>query len=435
MQNFGTRLDFCRTPEVLRNAAMQRPLESKGFQPKSVIILRIFSEVTILSWGLGVFCDFLPNRNLVNFNPQVNQHDFILHCNRSWISNYEAQNLDKRKLTMPPQSSLHELYASSCGNRTSTSCLVFNRKSLYSGVKWQFYSVVSCFLLENKIESKRGVALLYYGVDIQLVNPSEAQKRYLRLAQTNIKSPLLALASRMNVRDFHSVQNISIFLPYAKLALEVANWLNKTVLPTDQWNIEHDVVLPGFHTCMFSSLLIATNRKNYFNISTRVFRSHHFDYNFAYCAPPNFERMVDFYILLYPFPNIMWICLLIALVLSMAVLLRKISGREIISTFLSLVSALVLMSVVFDKNVRLKHSALFMSWMFVAIVLNNLYTGILTSLLVKPLEEETFRELKDLVENNFTGIFPKYLPTQLLAVQEQIRFQSENKNQKYGFYR
>ncbi|CAL8108401.1 unnamed protein product [Orchesella dallaii] len=396
----------------------------------SLITNFIFFEVIIISLETGVFCDFLQNENTLNVNPQVNQLDFVLRCNRSWISNLEAQNLDKQKLSTPPQSRLHDLYSSSCQNWTSASCLVFNRKSLYSGVKWEFYSVVTCFLEESKVDSDSTVSLLYHGVDIQLVNPSEAQKRYVRLSQTNVKSPLLALARRMNRRDFYNVQNISFFLPYAKLALEVADWLNKTVLPTDQWNIEEDTVLSAFHTCMYSSLLLSTNRKNYFNISTRAFRTHHFDYNFAYCAPPNFKGMLDYSILLQPFQNIVWISLVVALVSSTAALLRKFSGREIISTFLSLVSALVSMSVVFDKNVRLKHSALFMSWMFVAVVLNNLYTGILTSLLVKPLEEKTFGEIKDLVANNYTGIFPKHLATILLAVQDQIRFQSESKEKQ-----
>ncbi|CAL8108398.1 unnamed protein product [Orchesella dallaii] len=392
----------------------------------------VISQLIIL-WTASIIIlqDFPTVVSSEQPQPQVIQHDSVLNCIRSWISSNQAKNLDKQKLTTPPQSRLHKLYKISCQNRTSSSCLVFNRRRLYSGVKWEFYSLASCvFGGDLKIDSDSSVFLLYHGVDIQLVNPSEAQKRYLRLAQTNIKSPLLALARRMNVRDFHNVQNVSIFLPYAKLALEVADWLNKTVLPTDQWNIEHDVVLPEFHTCMYSGHLISTNRKNYFNISARVFRTHHFDYNFAYCAPPNFKGMLDYSILLQPFQNIVWISLVVALVLSTAVLLRKISGGEVISTFLSLVSALASMSVVFGKNIRLEHSALFVSWMFVGIVLNNLYTGILTSLLVKPLEEKTFGEIKDLVKNNYTGIFPKHLATILLAVQDQIRFQSESKEKQ-----
>ncbi|CAL8108395.1 unnamed protein product [Orchesella dallaii] len=361
--------------------------------------------------------------------PQVIQHDSLLNCSRSWLPWPAVKTLNKKhNLQIPSQSHLHNFYATSCRNKSSTTCLVFDRsKKVFSGVKWEFFSLVSCEFNQGENQNSH-VYLLYQGVDIQMENPSQAQKLYVRLAQPNVMSPLLALAKRMNRRDFHNLQNISIFLPYAKLALEAGDSVNKTVLTMDKWEIEQDTVLPGFQTCMYSSLLITVNRKSFFNISNHQFRSPDMNYNFAYCASPSFKSVLNYDILLQPFTTKVWTSLLLALVLSTFALLRKISAREIISTFLSLSSTLVLMAVIFDKNIRLKRSALFVSWMYVAIVLSNFYTGILTSLLVKPVEEKTFGELKDLIGNNFSAIFPKYLPTQLLAIKDQLELQGEAKN-------
>ncbi|XP_035712109.1 uncharacterized protein LOC118437285 [Folsomia candida] len=142
------------------------------------------------------------------------------------------------------------------------------------------------------------------------------------------------------------------------------------------------------------------------HIETSVSLSFYHEFNFAYC---DFNREIvpnDVSLLLYPMDSMTWIFLLVSSMLLCIYFivggkLRK--GWEDKSGAIFSVFATYLL---FNWKTRTtNNSGLLILWSFVFIVLNNCYSGVLTSLLVAPLQLDVITGVKGLVEKKYNLTF------------------------------
>lgn len=121
--------------------------------------------------------------------------------------------------------------------------------------------------------------------------------------------------------------------------------------------------------------------------------------NFAYCGVPQKVTVSSwkFAIFTDPFDKSVWIVLSVSfLILSMTIQTSKDS--KILSTILSVYSAMLLHSTHTDFG----SSGIFMLWVFVSIMLTNLYTADMTSTVISPPPDDVITSFSQLHQRNFT---------------------------------
>lgn len=304
-------------------------------------------------------------------------------------------------------------------------------RKLVKSTKWAFSSQVICQSLTN--HTLESLEFIYKSHRRQYPSPSPnpAQQKFVRILNPNLGRVPLTRAGSMRPRDFHDLANASVFLSIGKVIQEILKLNNKTGLsldspiPPEIQGIPIAAIQPN----AFSSALSALNRGLVNNKSYHHFQSFSVPYNHAYCAPKTLEdfsiRQIS--VLLSPFQWSVWTAVITTL-LSLSLALTFVtkyswSPLDNISILITLMFDFLAVSI---KDQRVNGRLLHVCWLYACVLLNNLYTGTITSTLIKPSPEETLESLKDLVVSNYVAIFPKFLPAQLTAITEALKIFENN---------
>lgn len=127
-------------------------------------------------------------------------------------------------------------------------------------------------------------------------------------------------------------------------------------------------------------------------------------YNFAYCDAPSTLREKYFTsVFTEPFDSWIWMHLSISFLIVSLVLLIE-NKVEPMTALLATFSALLSSTTGISYGKR-RSSPIFICWMFVGIVLSNVYSGIMSSYMIKPLPLDVMSKVSDLSKRNYTLVF------------------------------
>lgn len=139
-------------------------------------------------------------------------------------------------------------------------------------------------------------------------------------------------------------------------------------------------------------------------------------YNFAYCSIPikQFGSEWNFRIFTDPFDTWAWVVLLGLLILvSFAISIS--THHNFLTTLFSALGALL------DNEIRhITKSRLYILWLFTTLLINDFYSGAITSRVIAPADEIRLRKLADLEKNNFSIIFPHQIPSNAINVSIRV---------------
>lgn len=308
-------------------------------------------------------------------------------------------------------------------NFSSNTLSQYIRKLVWD-TKWHFRSQVTCHL--HGVNDGGIIKIIYIGSRLNYHVPQiSPQRKYVRILNPNVDKESIHRAQLMRPRDFNNLANASVFLCIGKIAQEIFQLHNKTGIT---WDTPLPAEIEGFPVPSilpnaFASALGTLNRNLVNPKSSYHFRLMDIPYNFAYCATKDLE---DFSLqrisaLLSPFSKMVWISVA-ALLVILPVIFIVLNHKLTFSDYFSIMSTLsfnLLATSIKDKKVEARF--LHVLWLHVCVILSNLYTGTITSVLIKPYDEETLRSVQDLVAHNYTTIFPMHLPAQLTAIAGAIK--------------
>lgn len=128
-------------------------------------------------------------------------------------------------------------------------------------------------------------------------------------------------------------------------------------------------------------------------------------HNFAYCSvsQKRWESSWNFSVFTQPFHSYTWVTLC-SLLLAISLTISLVSRKYFAMVFLSALAVLLN-----NEMTQIGNSKLFVLWLLLSVLFVNLYSGKINSHIIAPPEEVTFTSLTDLLENNYTFIFPGYL--------------------------
>lgn len=119
-------------------------------------------------------------------------------------------------------------------------------------------------------------------------------------------------------------------------------------------------------------------------------------FNFVYCDVNRDIQQINLRLILQPFDNLMWLCLCVGgIAVKLTILTayssnsnttRRSSNISRSSTYYELVTATFMtISGIFSDTITLNNRSKFLLvWLVVCFILNNMYSGALTSLLIAP---------------------------------------------------
>ncbi|CAL8108409.1 unnamed protein product [Orchesella dallaii] len=366
----------------------------------------------------------IPSQEMSSYTqsqPQIIQNFGEILCSQQFNPTVERLIINTQK--SPTKTELNFL-EKTCS--LSINCSIFSKMSVFHySLKWEFTSIITCkaSIPNSGLPLNPELELFYKGAVLQLKNPTFLQQKYIRITQPNLRRDTMNKVSKMELRDFHNLGKVHIFIPLGKMAYELFLWTNKTVLTIDDPfppDVEN-ILFPTLHPHLSSSVLRSMDWNASYNKSIHHVRSFDINYNFAYCSDPkrSYSSLYNISVLSAPFVPLVWILLFGTMLTLSFVLLRRFRVQDLGSIIFVLVADLILIpaSHTFPST---RYSLLHVGWLLLCVLLSNLYTGQITSLLIKPVEEQTLGELEDLVDRNFTVVFPKFLPTILVAIKEQL---------------
>ncbi|CAL8108412.1 unnamed protein product [Orchesella dallaii] len=376
--------------------------------------------------------------------PKILQNFGNMQCARDFSPEMKRFS---RITNFPLVSELNSL-ENTCKNESSSrKCYIFSKALFGLSLKWEFTSRVTCLSKDKgkSIPFPYSVELLYKGTTLLSPNPSPFQQKYVRVTQPNLRQVIMKQASKMELRNFHSLGRTNVFIALGKMSHELFKWTNKTVISFDDPIPPEakDQFIPTLHPHLFAGVLRSMDNMYSFNKSVYHVRSFDIKYNFAYCSSSTQNlgsyTLHDFSVLSAPFMSSIWIFLFITtLFISFALMLRMRMEndecsllQEYLLILYVIVSDLIIISATHGFP-HIRNSWLHVGWLLVCVLLSNLYTGKITSLLIKPGEEKTLGKLEELVERNFTLVFPKFFPTILQSIKGQLATEELNRNHHYS---
>lgn len=233
------------------------------------------------------------------------------------------------------------------------------------------------------------------------------------------------LTNRSKIRDFYNNDFLASYGPLIILAHIVATKMNasliskghpkfiddgrypKIITETYQYKIDKDTINTWK---VFDNEALIVETPAFVQLDGTFFAS----YNFMYCSVPKRKQRSawDFSIFTLPFDLAIWCLLLISLSF---VATLAFSGGTLQFKLLSTVAPLLNNM----GEVGNHTSNLFILWVFTCLVLVNVYTGELTSQAIIPSPDESFANLQQLQENNYTLLHESQ------EVEEMTRAQGE----------
>lgn len=225
------------------------------------------------------------------------------------------------------------------------------------------------------------------------------------------------IKSLYNVRgaDFYGfsgpmAQRNRSLLGIAKIAAEFSKLCNFTPVVKEyeelgKSEIENfaGIVIPFMPASVISNTENCCGEK----VRTSISLSLYHKFYFVYC---DFNREIvpnDVTLLLQPFDGMTWISLLTLSILLGIFFLVAAKLRRSGDTGGAIFSIFATYILFHWPNKATNNSGLIVLWSFVLIVLNNCYIGVLTSLLVAPLNLDVITGVKGLIEKNYSLTFTK----------------------------
>jgi hypothetical protein len=142
-------------------------------------------------------------------------------------------------------------------------------------------------------------------------------------------------------------------------------------------------------------------------------------FNFLYCAADLEVQPTNFYVLLKPFRLYCWICMIICSLILPLVLKLELKGNNTRYGYFRLLfvilSALVsqgtnteetiILTLTRNNTRKLSRSKILILWILFSFVLNNIYSGALTSFLISPVEKDVIKDVAGLDQNRHRLIY------------------------------
>ncbi|CAL8089552.1 unnamed protein product [Orchesella dallaii] len=120
-------------------------------------------------------------------------------------------------------------------------------------------------------------------------------------------------------------------------------------------------------------------------------------FNFVYCDVEREIQQTNLQILLQPFNNLIWVILLTAIFLMTICLSRTMKIGLSLSFFVTIGSVFSIANITVSKT----KSALLSLWLIGCLLINNMYSGVLTSLLISPAGQDVMKSWDDLITREF----------------------------------
>ncbi|CAL8111473.1 unnamed protein product [Orchesella dallaii] len=385
-------------------------------------------------------------------------------CQRTWLSIEEAVSIQKNVISLINIRSLtahnFRLLYKFCKG-AGRHCPIISRSPF--PLRWTFPSILLC----NLEPTNELVLRLYISFDAIYATPivkyfqpisktisifgtaeSEKSHKFIKILTPNLAdSKIVQQAAARKMMDFYNIE--PSYIAVAKMMMELVEWCNLTVVHPKQKDnpFDNELLIPGIYPRAFSTTIhkIDLEREVYYE-TPAFYRVPTLDLNFLYCGTPKTKNYnpTDFSSLFEPFQSTVWFAIILAITLSSFLLLLRIYlGSDTIfvrnhnitfgSVMFSLISSLISVPIYFGLKFWLRKSCLFVTWVFVCLILSNFYNGIVTSLLIQPIPIKMLESLRDLIVNNYSLVFPDSSPTvydstvELLAIHKHL-------NNKSGAY-
>ncbi|OXA63244.1 hypothetical protein Fcan01_01171 [Folsomia candida] len=194
----------------------------------------------------------------------------------------------------------------------------------------------------------------------------------------------------------------------AKIAAEFSKICNFTPVVVDLQEFEtNGIDLTKYRGAVVpfvvQNIITATQNCCQTVTNTTVSLSFYHKFNFAYC---DFNREIipnDLSLLLYPFDPKTWMYLLLLSVLLAFYFL--IADRKEVSKFESIYTIFAAYLLFYWPSRGTQKSKLIVLWFMACIVLNTIYSGVLTSLLVAPLQLDVIKNVEELADRKYNLTF------------------------------
>lgn len=354
-----------------------------------------------------------------NLIPETLSHTNLLRswnnlsCHRTWNANvsktlHELKEAATNFTFLTRQESFQALI--SCRRAIPHWPFCVMDRSPY-GLQWAFFSVLTC-----KNVTGGSTFRIIFDKTIFL-SPTEyryASTKFIKVWHPNLNNQVMNRAYHFKRRcDFHS--QTEAFLIIAIIVGAIAEHLNTSVAVLDHrgsWKrlskSEEQLLLqsPTIHPRSFGRTLTLLDQIAIID-SAMFTRIESVDFNFVYCDTPKLLRseMYDMGVILQAFHPNVWFFLILILLLCSVIISKTFHPRDISSAMLSLFAGLLGGNFQFGPG-NLKKSTLFILWLLTSIIINNFYTGSMTSVLITPLKEHVMRKVAELDEQNYSIIFP-----------------------------
>ncbi|CAL8089558.1 unnamed protein product [Orchesella dallaii] len=225
------------------------------------------------------------------------------------------------------------------------------------------------------------------------------------LTQTLVDSMASARAADIYGFTGISSERNTTLLGIAKLITEFARICNFTPKVVLQQNIQSGLINESQFIGMISPYTIP---KTISACCTPLIKSHasitltlYMYFNFVYCDIERELQQTNFQVLLQPFGNLIWIILLTTMVLMTVCLSKTMRIGISLSVFVTIGSVFSIASVTNNKW----KSTLFSLWLVGCLVINNMYSGVLTSLLISPAGQDVMKAVDDLVKRDYRLLY------------------------------
>lgn len=310
-------------------------------------------------------------------------------------------------------------------------------KSPFS-LRWEFTSVITCSIGHS---GSGEIFNLVFDVHNFRITKATQTEKHVNLVHESITEAVFQMTKSIpNRRSFYN--NTEGFIPITMIVLTLCQNINASIILRPMYkedekhnyrNLSRNKLAkifnsPTIHPRMFARTLTNHDRFSYIE-SNKYVRVDSVDFNFVYCDEPRREnsKWWDLSIMVQAFEMKVWLMVLASLLIcSIIISVSRVQisyPAHIFSASLALFVGLLGGNMNF-AILDLKHSVLFTLWMTMSLILNNYYTGTMTSLLVKPLEEKVMSSLFDLDKHNYTVIFTDLVPSVYEVVNASANYEA-----------
>ncbi|CAL8089549.1 unnamed protein product [Orchesella dallaii] len=223
-----------------------------------------------------------------------------------------------------------------------------------------------------------------------------------------VTQTMLSSISNARAADIYGFSGITqernkTLIAIGKLVTEVAKLCNFTPLVSDLSDIHSGKVdktsYSGLIIPFVVPKLVASHYTPLEKTGGSIFLSVYQYFNFVYCDINRDIQKIQLDLVLQPFDMLVWLFILIgSIIMSLMMGFTTNTGFQT-GVFMTVAG-------IFSDVITLNNkSKLLLLWLLSSFILNNLYSGVLTSLLIAPVEPDVMRRVDDLVERNYHFVY------------------------------